>query len=754
MSHEPGWDTKFKRNLKLEKIVDYILLAEFDIDSGSTLKHQYPNEIPDYKPDWFAEHMLPEGAHNRETDYTYIFLNRDGAHIDSDFWIKPRMTEGSKSSQKTFLYGLNFVKTKHDQTVRRGAILKSMCIFSRYSFIEAFKKPLELALEDYFNNPSVDVLQHLFTSLNSIDISKLQYPTYLEQLLMRRGVVYDAMKKQVPDHLPSSWNKSITGNFNDIRLYLSIPVHRTPDEVGDLSVTNLVKLFGESTMRIYHAVLTKQRVMFVGYNHAASDIAQMVLSSVAMVCPPMTDIIRRTFPYCTLSDLSFLEVFTFILGVLFFFCLTSLFFLQVPGFIAGVTNPMFQQREAWWDLLCVLDIPNGSGFIYSAEDRKADEAKPSVGANPASSGLPPSGTKLNLSAVEDAPHYLSDAKFIQNVISGINARIPEDWVRQQFYDYTVTILSHAQEKNMLLNANKLQEKTKKFLESNAQRIAALEVTSEFRNISSNNFIWATTGSVEEKKESSEKTDTKKSEVDRILLKTYIRKLLNETNLDPVNEVMEFYKLFLKSLTTESSLQVLLTMLPESQGGLVYLASGLFHSSPTVRYSTTVLLQRIQSFPSTKGAFNTLNDYLLLAYQRQLKKVEDNSLSKEMNEEEEFLIQQKENEKLLAARKREDSSSSTAMNNDANQENEGDGDILQQLEQGSEKITAVFSSALSTVTQSEIANDISQVAEQTTTALASIFQQTLEMMQSEPDPNQDEDSQSDSSENIAPSDLIP
>ena len=62
-------------------------------------------------------------------------------------------------------------------------------------------------------------------------------------------------------------------------------------------------------MRIYHAILTKQRVLFVGYNHAAGDLAQIVLSAVAMVAPPMTNVIRRTFPYANLSDLQFLEVY-------------------------------------------------------------------------------------------------------------------------------------------------------------------------------------------------------------------------------------------------------------------------------------------------------------------------------------------------------------------------------------------------------------------------------------------------------------
>ena len=89
---------------------------------------------------------------------------------------------------------------------------------------------------------------------------------------------------------------------------MRIPLYRTPDEVGDIYLTSLIKTFGESVMKIFHAIMMKQRVLFVGYNHAADEVAQYVLSSVAMVAPPMVNIIRRTFPYSNLSDLSFLEV--------------------------------------------------------------------------------------------------------------------------------------------------------------------------------------------------------------------------------------------------------------------------------------------------------------------------------------------------------------------------------------------------------------------------------------------------------------
>lgn len=39
-------------------------------------------------------------------------------------------------------------------------------------------------------------------------------------------------------------------------------------------------------MTIYNAVLTGQRVLFVGYNHAAGDVCKIVLAACALVSPP------------------------------------------------------------------------------------------------------------------------------------------------------------------------------------------------------------------------------------------------------------------------------------------------------------------------------------------------------------------------------------------------------------------------------------------------------------------------------------
>lgn len=40
-------------------------------------------------------------------------------------------------------------------------------------------------------------------------------------------------------------------------------------------------------MTIYNAVLTGQRVLFVGYNHAAGDVCKIVLAACALVSPPL-----------------------------------------------------------------------------------------------------------------------------------------------------------------------------------------------------------------------------------------------------------------------------------------------------------------------------------------------------------------------------------------------------------------------------------------------------------------------------------
>lgn len=57
-------------------MIDYIVLAEFDINEGSIIRHQYPTSIHGVEAETIAAYMLPEGGHNRSADSTYFILHR------------------------------------------------------------------------------------------------------------------------------------------------------------------------------------------------------------------------------------------------------------------------------------------------------------------------------------------------------------------------------------------------------------------------------------------------------------------------------------------------------------------------------------------------------------------------------------------------------------------------------------------------------------------------------------------------------
>lgn len=122
---------------------------------------------------------------------------------------------------------------------------------------------------------------------------------------------------------------------------------------------------------------------------------------------------------------------------------------------------MFQQHDTWWDLLCVLDLPNGAGYVYSpGEDTNRHALLSAMGgrASPTPSiQVHKSASKQSLTNIVGSrfqkllshlplagsaanAHVASDQKFVSDVVTGINAPLGEEWVRQQFYDYTSSIL--------------------------------------------------------------------------------------------------------------------------------------------------------------------------------------------------------------------------------------------------------------------------------------------------------------------------
>lgn len=137
--------------------------------------------------------------------------------------------------------------------------------------------------------------------------------------------------------------------FGNTQHKLRLPLNQTSDDVSanhfQLSVRDLLVRFRQQTLVIFNALLMGKRVMFLGYGLASDAVCRAVLSALLLVSPPLGGVLRpRVFPYCNLFSLDFLDV---------------------PGFVAGATNPMFRQHRAWWDVLCDL----ATGEVLFGEDR-------------------------------------------------------------------------------------------------------------------------------------------------------------------------------------------------------------------------------------------------------------------------------------------------------------------------------------------------------------------------------------------------
>jgi hypothetical protein len=400
---------------------------------------------------------------------------------------------------------------------------------------------------------------------------------------------------------------------------------------------------------------------------------------------------------------------------------------QVPGYVAGVTNPMFQQHDSWWDLLCILDLPNSTGHIYSAEERRRDGDSGKSGAGRVTPPPPSaSGGKSNKSATptvafDEMPQYSSDQKFVKGVISGIALLISEDWVRQQFHDHCGNIVALAldQEQNVAQNTGKMSPKSRKFVDANAQRVAAIRRSPEFAEMPAHPWVWCSDGDLREIEQallagtplaseppsparpsvnsnkgrppraksggdaptgdsiaeispppkvhppvrssspsvdisahgdslpptpaSAARDRSERSEVVTVNnparayrsvwlnLRSFVRKLQLQLHLNSIDETQMYYQHFDLYLRTECTLQALLALMPQWRGGLLPVAQGLYHKSPMVRMSAMHVLQRVQQFPSTRGAYTALESYIHSAYERVCEKEADGSLQAEIVE---------------------------------------------------------------------------------------------------------------------------
>ncbi|KAG8748360.1 hypothetical protein FRC10_005907 [Ceratobasidium sp. 414] len=167
----------------------FVLLAEFDIDQGSVLTHQYPHPMG-IDEQFIAEMMIPDGVHDQKSDWTIFFLNQVPANTVTISLIDDTPAVPEENSQ--LLYVLNLVRTVKNPNARRnlnqalsGANVKALALCTPHPYLHVFKPILTMALDDYFVQPDVQCLARLFDAVNAIDISRAPVLSRDEMLIMR-----------------------------------------------------------------------------------------------------------------------------------------------------------------------------------------------------------------------------------------------------------------------------------------------------------------------------------------------------------------------------------------------------------------------------------------------------------------------------------------------------------------------------------------------------------------------------------------
>ncbi|KXL41721.1 hypothetical protein M433DRAFT_62282 [Acidomyces richmondensis BFW] len=373
--------------------------------------------------------------------------------------------EDDSTDGPPLVYVLNLVNTKQDTSVKRGAVVKAMAICTRHSFLHIYKPLLLLALEQYFAHPTIETLASLYDAVNSMDLSLMPrlnpYERFILQSSDAKDLFIEKFEAMIAQRMATTTTDTETSSatgaaaevsqhpstrsryglprdthefesvvrYANIPIPIKVPVALSPETVGDFSLIKLITTFStpHSTAPIpftpthphlttngalthpiivlLNALLTQKRIIFLGHNLPSSEVADAVLAACALASGGLLrGFTRHAFPYTDLTKIDDL--------------------LKVPGFIAGVTNPVFNDQPQWWDVLC--DLSAGRVRISS----RIEAAPLTEGV--LSAGLGGSSTISPAGAWSLAGDATGDAAFMHSVLRAIEERHGENAIRAMF----------------------------------------------------------------------------------------------------------------------------------------------------------------------------------------------------------------------------------------------------------------------------------------------------------------------------------
>lgn len=358
--------------------IDYLITAEFHVDKGPLLIHQYPLALPGiHNLPFFPELLLPDQIHKRPDDTTLFLLHRNMSTGEFQY----KYDRAACESDPYFVYTL--VNNVADHSVKRGLVIKSLSIVTTLLYFKHFHPLLIICLDLYFDSNNYNYLAELYDSVNSKNLQV----SHLRQLVVKKLLITSILDLPLNDKLYSDENfrnkllgikeinedlyirKDLSYNsvvsFNNMNIPIKVPIISLPDTIGDYFnptdmnfKPNLLNLLNSTLATTYHnnhltiygrqtppiivlinGILTGKKIIFMSYENSAGYIIDHILLALKIITGGgiLTGILTNynVFPMIDVSKIDLLE--------------------ECDSYLAGTINPFFKSNDRLWDLLYDLD---------------------------------------------------------------------------------------------------------------------------------------------------------------------------------------------------------------------------------------------------------------------------------------------------------------------------------------------------------------------------------------------------------------
>ncbi|KAI0631091.1 spindle pole body interacting protein [Trametes polyzona] len=430
-------------------------------------------------------------------------------------------------------------------------------------------------------------------------------------------------------------------NYNEHLLPVKVPLSTFPEEVGEGSLTMLCTTFSPAitTMSgplhphlhtngaltppvivLFNALVTGKRIIFLGHHKLAENVSNHVLAACALGSGcgvVLRGFIKRAFPYATLINREEWE--------------------SIPGYIAGVTNPIFETAGSW-DLLC--DI--GTNRMVVSKDIHINHPASWSSSNPLIIRTGTVKAEGSVGSEEDAVRVQTkeggsvqktefagrpdsaDNIFIEDVLGAIASHYSEAHVRAKFIEYVIRFVRvAARYEEDLLGSTSIAWPTVPYSERPGEkpRLGSGAYFADDATCARDLAVNATRIEAWRRTECYKlfQADWKHAlatnPIQGFDLSHQLSRLRFAKNM-PDGEAELIFRTIAENLQTYDQVTELLAWLPPHLHGLQPLSFGLFHQSETVRDLTVELFNELRAYPIGVQFLQALNHFQRYAYVRQ------------------------------------------------------------------------------------------------------------------------------------------